>query len=40
MRALCAAAPSTNTWRKGSPFPTTKVPRLQGGGVASQAANT
>jgi amino acid permease len=32
--ALCAAAPGTDTWRKDSPFLATKVPRLQGGGVA------
>lgn len=40
MRALCAAAPGTNTWHKGNPFLAIKVSRLQGGGVAPQVADT
>jgi hypothetical protein len=31
--ALCVAAPSTDTWPKGSPFLATKVSRLWGEGL-------
>jgi hypothetical protein len=39
MGALCVAAPGTNTRRKNQ-FPTTKVPRLQRGGVAPPTVDT
>jgi len=40
MGAWCVAAPHTDTWRKGIHAQPQRVPRLQGGEVKPQVADT